>query len=413
MIQCQIRPQIASPEIVRQRGRSRMTICGAMLCTDGIVLCADTLEAVGGVHRSVEKLVELPIVSDDLHAVAVSATEDGVFSDALLEKISDRLNRCDGTFASAKTAIEDATLEYCAAIWRVLDSSQTKPTAQILIGLKTVDDLRLLQVSTPTVRAIEGWEFIGYGAELGIYKAGQYGLRNMPTDTAAPIITYIVDVVKNNSNFCGRPTSLAILHRNGNVEHKGQDYIAKTTQGYKSLGWLLDTWIFPFLPLIVSDAGEDVLSMIGKLGEPKAEWVEKIPKILEFLAVRKKAILTGEIRAIPEGHQRKVAVNGLSLAARMIVNSSKQLYEENFLSEQSNNTIQARYNKVVELADLVKAGMANPEIDRETIKQSLDRLCLLLTSFQSTKQLMLGTSEDQPSPCDEEYPQTDQNAHGD
>jgi hypothetical protein len=109
----------------------------------------------------------------------------------------------------------------------------------MLIGLKTVDDLRLLHLSTPTVRAIETWEFIGCGAELGIYKAGQYGLKDMPTDTAAPIIAYIVDIVKNNVPFCGRSTSLAVLHTNGNVEHKNQDYISKTTQGYKSIGWLL------------------------------------------------------------------------------------------------------------------------------------------------------------------------------
>jgi len=77
-----------------------------------------------------------------------------------------------------------------------------------------VDGLHLLHLSTPTVRATETWEFIGYGAELGIYKAGQYGLKDMPTDTAAPIVAYIVDIVKNNVQFCGRSTSLTVLHTN-------------------------------------------------------------------------------------------------------------------------------------------------------------------------------------------------------
>ena len=65
-----------------------MTICAGMLCTDGIVLCADTLESVGSVHRSVEKLIELPIVSDALSAVVVCATDDGIFADALIENRS-------------------------------------------------------------------------------------------------------------------------------------------------------------------------------------------------------------------------------------------------------------------------------------------------------------------------------------
>src|ERR1039458_3607072 len=217
----------------------------------------------------------------------------------------------------------------------------------------------------------------------------------MPTDTAAPIIAYIVDIVKNNVQFCGRSTSLAVLHGNGNVEHKSQDYIAKTTQGYKSIGWLLDTWVFPFLPLVVRETGEDALSMIGALGEPKTDWVEKIPEMLKFLVARKKSILAGEIPAIPENYKRKVAINGFSFAARMIVNSAKQLHEENLLSEESNNTIRARYTKVNELSQLVSTAVNNSEIDEETIKQSIDRLCLLLTSFKSMEQLKLETSEDQ------------------
>lgn len=386
---------VCAPTLQRRERKRRMTICAGMLCTDGIVLCADTLESVGSVHRSVEKLIELPIVSDALSAVVVCATDDGIFADALIERISESLNRCAGTFASARDAIENATLKYCTQIWKALDTaSQDKPMAHMLIGLKTVDDLRLLELSTPTVRTIEAWEFIGYGRELGIYKAGQYGLKDMPTDTAAPIIAYIVDIVKDNVQFCGRSTSLAVLHVDGIVEHKSQDYIAKTTQGYKSIGWLLDTWVFPFLPLVVKETGEDALSMIGALGEPKAVWAEKIPEILSILVARKKSILAGEIPAIPENHKRKVAIGGFSLAARMIVNSAKQLHEENLLSEESNNTISARYTKVNELSQIASAAV-NSEIDRETILQMMDRLCLLLTSFKSMEQLKLETSEDE------------------
>jgi hypothetical protein len=367
-----------------------MTICAGMLCSDGIVLCADTMETVGAVHRSVEKLVELPIVLNDMSAIVVCATEDAVFCDALIEKISDYLDRSDGTFASAKDAIEDATLDYCTKIWMALKDSHDKPKAEMLIGLKTVDDLRLLHLSTPTVRVIESCEFIGYGRELGIYKAGQYGLKDIPTETAAPIIAYIVDIVKNNTAFCGRSTNLAILHPDGKVEHKSHDYIAKTTQGYKSIGWLLDTWVFPFLPLAVSESGADILSLIGELGEPKTEWVEKIPGWLKLLAARKKSILAGEIPATPENQKRRVAVNGFSFGARMIMNSAKQLHEEDLVSEKSNNTIEARYKKIVELTEIVKAGMDNPEIDRETIRQALDRLCLVLSSFESIEQLKVG-----------------------
>ena len=146
-----------------------------------------------------------------------------------------------------------------------------------------------------------------------------------------------------------------------------------------------------FLPLLVGQAGEDVLSMIGKLGEPKAEWVEKIPEMLKFLAARKKSILAGEIPAIPENQKRKIAASGFSLAARIILNSSKQLYEENLLSEESNNSISASYTKINELSQIASTAV-NSEIDPETIKQMMDRICLLLTSSPFAKQLMLETS---------------------
>jgi hypothetical protein len=374
-----------------------MTICAGMLCTDGIVLCADTMESVGAVHRSVEKLVELPIVSDELKAILVCATSNGIFADGLIERISDSLERSDGMLVSAKKAIERTTREYCKEISDNSDPQQEKPEADFLIGLKTIDDLCLLHISTamPIVRNVETWEIIGFGVELGIYKAGQYGLKNMPSDTAAPIIAYIVDVVKNNVQYCGRDTSLAILHTNGEVERKSQDYITKTTQGYKSIGWLLDTWVFPFLPLIVAETGEDVLSMIGSLGQPNNDWVEKIPEILKFLYARKQSILAGEIPAIPLNQKNKNAVGGFSLAAQILLNSSKQLYDENLLGKDSYESVNAKYTTVQQLSQVVSAGIDSPEIGPDLIKQSMDRICLLLTSSPPPEQLKLETSEDE------------------
>jgi hypothetical protein len=68
--------------------------------------------------------------------------------------------------------------------------------------------------------------------------------------------------------------------------------------------------------------------MIGKLGEPKTDWVGKIPEMLKFLKERKTLILAGEIPAIPENQNRKLAVHGFSSAARTIQNSAKKLYAE-------------------------------------------------------------------------------------
>jgi hypothetical protein len=382
---------------VRLPERKRVTICAGMLCSDGIVLCADSLEVVGIVHRSVKKLIELPIVSDDLKAVTVCSTNDGTFCDALIEKITDALNLSDGTFASAKDAIEDATLAYCEAIWKTLTHSQDRPTAELLIGLKTVDDLRLLHLSTPVMSAIDGAEFIGYGTELATYIAGQYGLKNMPTDTASPIIAYIVDIVKNNVPGCGRDTSLAVIHTDGKVEHKSLDYIAKATQGYKSIGWLLDTWVFPFLPLIVAESGEDALSMIGKLGEPKTDWVEKIPGFLKLLKDRKDLILAGVLPAIPESQKRKTAFYGIPHAARILQNAATKLYEQNLMGEETREALNAKCERILRLSEVVNVAISEDHTEQEVIKESIEKLCTLLTADPPIEKLMFETAEDQQS----------------
>jgi hypothetical protein len=387
------------PTLHRRERKSRMTICAAMRCVDGIVLCADTLETVGNAQRYVDKLVELPLVSDDLKAIVVCATEDALFSDALIDKISEAIDRSNGTFSSAKDAIEDVTQQYCRDIWGTYSTTQEKPIAEMLIGLKTSDDIRLLHIRTPIVHTIETPEFIGAGRDVGIYKANQFGLKDIPVDTAAPIIAYIVDIVKSNAQYCGGPTNLAILHSNGHVEHKSQDYITKTTQGYKSIEWLLNTWVFPFLPLMVGEVGgEDALSLIGKLGEPTKKHIDRIPEFLKFLSDRKKLVLAGEIPAIPQVDKDVQAVNGFSYGARVIVNAAKQLHDLNLIKRKTRRTIEARYTKVQQLTELVKDGMKNPLVGRKLVRESLDRLTLLLTSFESIEQLRFGTSEDQPPP---------------
>jgi hypothetical protein len=391
------KPRVDLPKTIeRLRQRSRMTICAGMLCSDGIVLCSDSMEVLGTVHRSVNKLIELPIVFDDLKAITVCSTNDGTFCDALIDKISTALNRSDGTFESARGAIEDATLEYCAAIWKALTSSQDKPTAELLIGLKTVDDLRLLHLATPVVRSIDGAEFIGYGTDLATYKSGQYGLKNLPADTAAPIIAYIVDIVKNNVPGCGRDTSLAVMHADGKIEHKTQDYITKATQGYKSIEWLTDTWVFPFLPLIVGEAGEDALSMIGKLGKPNTEWAEKISGYLKFLKDRKDSILAGVIPAIPESQKQKTAFGGVPYAARILKNASKQLYEQNLLGDEARASLDAKCEKILELSDLINQAIdSGGAVDQETIKGAIERLFLYFASSPPIEHLMFDASEDE------------------
>jgi hypothetical protein len=191
-----------------------------------------------------------------------------------------------------------------------------------------------------------------------------------------------VDIVKNNVAGCGRDTSLAVMHADGKIEHKTQDYITKATQGYKSIEWLIDTWVFPFLPLIVGEAGEDALSMIGKLGKPNTDWAQKIPTYLKFLKDRKDLILAGEIPSISDIQKQKSAFNGIPYAARILKNASKQLYEKNLLGDEAKESLNAKCDKILKLSEIINQAIdSGGAVDQETMKGAIERICLFLRHF--------------------------------
>lgn len=201
-----------------------MTIAAGILCPDGIVLCTDSQETIGHFKRCRPKLTDLPLVISDVTAVTVGSTDDAVFLDGLVEKISDAIDHTDGYLASVRTAIEKAVRKHCGAIWALYPSVDYRPTADILIGLKTIDDLALIQVSTPNVSSVHGYEFIGSGSDLAGYKAKQFCPDKIPVEAAACLAAYMLEVVYDNNIHSSGPTQMAIIRLDGTVDHKSADF---------------------------------------------------------------------------------------------------------------------------------------------------------------------------------------------
>ncbi len=201
-----------------------MTIAGGVLCPDGIVLCADTQETIGAFKRRRPKLVELPLISSNIKAVIVGATDNAVFLDELVEKLSDEIDLTDGYLASVRRAIEKTVRKYCEEIWRPYASKDDYPEAHLLVGLKTIEGLSLLEIYTPAVKNVSDYEFIGSGSDLAGYKAKHFFTVKMPVEAAACLAAYILEVVKDNNIFCAGPTQMAIIKLDGTVEHKNEEF---------------------------------------------------------------------------------------------------------------------------------------------------------------------------------------------
>jgi hypothetical protein len=218
------KPLPRNPDPKRLPVRKRVTIAAGILCPDRIVLCTDSQETIGHFKRCRPKLTDLPLATRDVTAVTVGSTDDAVFLDGLVEKISDAIDHTDGYLASVRTAIEKAVRKHCGAIWALYPSVDYRPTADLLIGLKTIDDLALIQVSTPNVSSVHGYEFIGSGSDLAGYKSKQFCPDKIPVEAAACLAAYMLEVVYDNNIHSSGPTQMAIIWLDGTVDHKSADF---------------------------------------------------------------------------------------------------------------------------------------------------------------------------------------------
>jgi hypothetical protein len=296
-----------------------VTIAGGILCPDGIVLCADTQETIGTFKRQVPKLVELPLVSPDVRAVAVGSTDDAVFLDGLLEKLSSEIDLTDGHLAQVRDAIEDTVLKYCSKVWPLYTTPESRPLAHLLLGLKTIDGLSLLEVLTPNVRNIPKFEFVGDGKDIANYKAKHFFTAVMPAEVAAGVLAFILAVVKDNNVFCGGPTQMAVIRSDGSISHKDDEEI-------KRIAATLTWWdyysnrlgaIFPFIHI----NGKPALEYLGSV-DAKSDFLndKNLERVLFGLFSRFSGNADGPVAisiedwAAQVGHVARGALNAKDVA---------------------------------------------------------------------------------------------------
>lgn len=145
----------------------------------------------------------------------------------------------DGHLAPVRKAVDGAVRKHCGDIWTLYPSANDRPTAEILLGLKTIDGLSLLEILAPHVRNVPKYEFIGIGSELAGYKAKHFFTVTMPVEAAASLAAYILEVVKDNNLYCSGPTQMALIKKDGTVEHKTEEFSRRT--GMALMKW--DYWI--------------------------------------------------------------------------------------------------------------------------------------------------------------------------
>ncbi len=216
----------------------------------------------------------------------------------------------------------------------------------------------------------------------------------MPVAVAAPMAAYILEVVKENVEYCGGDTHLAIIHSaSGEVEHKTQEYIRTSAKGYMSTAWALEAFIFPMLAVGSSPEGKSLLSMIAELGDPAADMNEKLAAAMSQVLENKKVAL-----ALDKGQQQtpQAEAGALSLAANpfpvalvMMREAEKKFNSHGFVSSEVHDEFQRRYVRAWELATQANAALVGRDLDvaKKLLRESVDCLIQSGIAMQMTPEI--------------------------
>lgn len=201
-----------------------MTIALGILCADGIVLCADSQETLTFSKVNRPKVFELKTSHEGVKVVLAGAG-DGVFLDALKDKIESALALAEPEIESVRLEVESTVAGYCEKIWSIYGHARDKPDAQMLVGIRAPDGLMLLHCDGPKVRRVPDYESIGFGGDFSTYHLKNLITPGMPMAEACPVAVHVLELVKDNVDYCGGPSRVYVLTQAGAVEEKEHEYL--------------------------------------------------------------------------------------------------------------------------------------------------------------------------------------------
>jgi 20S proteasome alpha/beta subunit len=178
-----------------------MTIAAGLVCTNGIVICADSQHSDEQAKYQRDKIWSLP----DL-----SLTVTGAGSTAYLKMSFDKL--CDEFKTSAINAtdarekvesiIKEIHAEHLFKFWK--PDSLTRPEIALVIAVKCRDGkLALIKTSLTAADLEETYAVVGTGQPMFEYWAAYLYRSNLDIDAMSYLAGFILREAKKSSEYCG------------------------------------------------------------------------------------------------------------------------------------------------------------------------------------------------------------------
>jgi len=210
-----------------------MTIAARFICSDGIILCADTEQTQGEAKYEKDKIFGF---EDHL---LVTGAGDSAFIKMAFDKLCDKFNEARPVNPSdARDMIEEIVLEiHDRHIFHFYEPSDpTRPQLYLIVGTRCTNvELALIKADNSAAFLADMYVATGAGQPLFEYWAKYFYRANLNMDVQSYLALFILREVKRSSVYCGGWSRVARLPRTPFVPRPGEVAVGRTVYSENDL----------------------------------------------------------------------------------------------------------------------------------------------------------------------------------
>jgi 20S proteasome alpha/beta subunit len=220
-----------------------MTIAAGFVCTDGIVIAADTQFS-----SNVLKISRTKIQSSENKTCVIAVSGADVLMDkaveGVLSSIAPEMGR-DEISHEIEQTLRELYVDY------IDPAGQPDFDIGLLVAVNASDGAALFQHNRWAVSQVKNYACVGTGAVLGTYVVEQlWSGGSRPCITASIVAVHAVQVAKRYDPWCGKETELFVLPTNGTAYQQTARNITRFEQFFDSV----ETVLHPLLLAIPDPA---------------------------------------------------------------------------------------------------------------------------------------------------------------
>ena len=227
-------PLPPSPKCPKRLPQARMTIAIGLWTNDGVLLCADTQQSIGGGIKTYDGKVHTHLFSDGKRyklAFGIAGAGDLDYITTASAKLMENFPECKNS-KEVKTILEERWLEFFnkhISPWAHFPKDD-RPYVELLISVSGTNIHPALYHCVGTAFHSCSKLAIGSGILLADEMIQRYTFGNYKLEQIAILATYIMARVKHGVDGCGGSTHFVAMRKGGDIalsEKKQMDLLEK------------------------------------------------------------------------------------------------------------------------------------------------------------------------------------------